>query len=109
VQVASGRIDLGVRRVAVGKRAAEVAVLDRVELVGQLDRSCSGLDDGEGAAADADTLVFAPSMPPWRSPGAGSSPSASLTFVERTYRARYQSALPSPRRTPCTMPSPMNQ
>ena len=31
------------------------------------------------------------------------------TAVLRTIRARYQSARPSRSRTPCTMPSPMNQ
>ncbi len=55
------------------------------------------------------TFVLAVSMPPWRSPGAGGSPSASLTPLERTIRARYHSAEPSRSRSPWTMPSPTNQ
>ena len=53
VQVAGGRIDLRVGGVAVGQRAAEVAVRERVELVGELDRPRPGLDEGERPAAES--------------------------------------------------------
>ncbi len=48
------RVDLGMGGVAVGQAAAEVGMTQRVEGVAQLDGTGAGLDDGHGAAADAD-------------------------------------------------------
>ncbi len=56
-------------------------------------------------------LVFGPvsAQPAERLRGTAFSPIALLTPAERTQRLRYHSAFPSRMRTPCTMPSPVNQ
>ena len=52
-------------------------------------------------------VVFAATLTPAEA-GRG-SPSARAASAERTQRLRYHSARPPRRRTPCTIPSPMNQ
>ena len=53
VQVAGRRIDLRMGGEAVRQCAAEVAVLERVEVIRELDRPRPGLDQGERPAAES--------------------------------------------------------
>src|SRR6267378_2112261 len=55
-------------------------------------------------------LVFeAKSNPAVLAPPDQVSPNARATSADRTYRLRYQCALPSPSRRPCAIPVPRNQ
>lgn len=56
VQATGDRIHLGMGGVAVGQRAAEVRVLDGVELAAQLHRTRTGLHQRERATTDADDV-----------------------------------------------------
>ena len=54
-------------------------------------------------------VLAAKSIPSCTGPAGQVSPRALATAWERTQRLRYHSARPSRSRTPCTIPSPVNQ
>lgn len=59
MQLAGGRVPLGMGGVAAGEGAGEVGRADRVELVGQPVGPGAGLDEGQCAPGVAVTLVLA--------------------------------------------------
>ena len=110
MQVAGDRVGLGVRGEPAGQRAAEVH--------GPTVSSSSVSSYGSGPdftvarvrpALAITCVLAAKSIPVVHGPAGHGSPRASATARDRTHRLRYHSARPSRSRTPCTIPSPMNQ